>query len=167
LGILVGVIAILAMSLCGKALGPKSKTAYILFLLSIPAFFKYPAMFGPESFLTVMVWASMLVGLWNFGPKYELPQAIAAGVLGAFAIWTRPFGFAVAGAWGITLIVALVLWRNGGRRWAIRSAIICSICALAGLALFAWNGKRTGKTMPRPRLSSTVCPPVFTWASSQ
>ncbi|MCC6546304.1 hypothetical protein IT570_03960 [Candidatus Sumerlaeota bacterium] len=156
LGVLVGIMVILAMSLSGRMLGAKSKTAYLLLLLSIPALFKYPAMYTPESFLTVMVWGSMLVGLWNFPPKYQVPQAIVAGLLGAAAIWTRPFGFAVAGAWGLTLIVALVIWKNGGRRWALRAGIICAICAVAGAGLFAYNGKRTGKTMPRPKQSEAM-----------
>ncbi len=156
LSVFVGIIAILGMALAGRTLGPKSKTAYLLLLLCIPAFFKYPAMFTPESFLTVAVWSAMLVGVWNFGPKYHIPQAIAAGLLGAVAIWTRPFGFAVAGAWGITLVVALLLWKKGGRSWAIRAGIICVICAAAGAGLFAYNGKRTGKSMPRPKQSEAV-----------
>jgi hypothetical protein len=156
ISLLLGAVVILLMSFSGATLGSRSKTAYLLLAFSTPAFYKYAAMFSPEPFLTLMVWASLLVGLWDFGRKWDIPQAIVAGIFGALAIWTRPFGFAVAGAWGLTLIVALALWKRDGMRWAVKAAIICAICAAAGIALFKFNGDRMGRGLPRPKGSEAV-----------
>lgn len=150
ISLLLGAVVILLMSFSGATLGSRSKTAYLLLAFSTPAFYKYAAMFSrtvphPDG---VGLPAGRVVG---FRQEVGHPQAIVAGIFGALAIWTRPFGFAVAGAWGLTLIVALALWKRDGMRWAVKAAIICAICAAAGIALFKFNGDRMGRGLPVPR----------------
>lgn len=147
----VGLIGIMLMLFCKRLFGKTGMAAYLVCLISIPAFFKASAMYSPEPFLTVLVWLAMLIALADWGERWDLSQAILAGILSGLAIWTRPFGFAVAGAWGLMFLFALIFWRRAGIRWIRKALIIGVISAIAAVALFAFNHQRFGKAMARPR----------------
>jgi len=152
LALLACVLVWLSMECCEMILGEDSSTAFLLFLMMMPVFFKASAMLIPEQFTSVLIWIAFYIAVRSWASKKHvtMPAAILSAIFAAAAIWTRPFGFAAPAALGLAYLY--FFFRDAPRRasWSRAGVVISLVCGIAGIALFSFNKHHLGTPLARP-----------------